>query len=133
MCNPDLPDRIQEEVLRGVALFNEGDYHEAHEVWEKLWVEERRPLRRFYQGLIQSAVAMYHHRRGRVRPALNLIERARGKLTTHVPVRMQVDVAELLRALDRCEQEFRHEQWRPVRYPRIRRVPPTEPPPGDTP
>jgi hypothetical protein len=51
----------------GIALFNAHRFFEAHEVWEAVW----RPLpypadvhKRFYQGLIQMAVALEHFRRG---------------------------------------------------------------------
>lgn len=46
--------------LRGVLHFNRGDYFEAHEVWEELWMECPSAERRFFQSLIQAAVALYH-------------------------------------------------------------------------
>ncbi len=53
--------------LGGVRFFNEGDFFEAHEVWEDLWLNTAGPERRFYQGLIQAAVALYHFGNGNLR------------------------------------------------------------------
>ncbi len=44
--------------LKGIECFNECDFYESHEVWEELWTEYRGPSRKFYQGLIQAAVAL---------------------------------------------------------------------------
>jgi hypothetical protein len=55
--------------LGGVRFFNDGDFFEAHEVWEGLWLETSGPERRFYQGLIQAAVALYHFGNGNLRGA----------------------------------------------------------------
>lgn len=53
-------------------LFNEGDYFEAHEVLEDLWAIEAPPLRDYYKGLIQAAVAICHWERGNPSGALKL-------------------------------------------------------------
>ena len=55
--------------LLGIVHFNRGDYFEAHEVWEDLWHDTAGPDRRFYQGLIQAAVAVYHAGNGNARGA----------------------------------------------------------------
>jgi hypothetical protein len=54
------PDRLQ----AGINFFNAGRYFEAHEAWEDMWREARGPLRLFYQGLVQAAVALHHLGRG---------------------------------------------------------------------
>ena len=43
--------------LAGIVLFNRGDFFEAHEVWEQLWMEPGED-KKFFQGLIQAAVAL---------------------------------------------------------------------------
>ena len=48
----------------GIELFNRGEFFEAHEVWEDLWHACASADRRFYQALIQAAVAAYHWGRG---------------------------------------------------------------------
>jgi predicted metal-dependent hydrolase len=63
--------------LQGIDLFNQGDYFDAHEVWEDLWHDTAGPERRFYQALIQVAVAVYHASNGNARGARRLYHSAR--------------------------------------------------------
>jgi predicted metal-dependent hydrolase len=63
--------------LAGILFFNQRDFFEAHEVWEDVWTEAAGPERRFYQGLIQAAVALHHFRNGNVRGALKLYRTGR--------------------------------------------------------
>ena len=58
--------------LAGIVLFNRGDFFEAHEVWESLWMETFTPEKKFYQGLIQAAVALCHFCNALSRSILNL-------------------------------------------------------------
>src|ERR1700722_1339799 len=58
--------------LGGVLFFNARDFFEAHEVWEALWMDSHGDERRFYQGLIQAAVALFHFSGGNLRGALKL-------------------------------------------------------------
>jgi len=50
----------------GIAVFNEGAYHEAHDAWEDHWLGLDRGSddERFLHGLIQFTAAI-HHARGR--------------------------------------------------------------------
>jgi uncharacterized protein len=51
------------DYLRGILVFNAGDYFEAHEFWEAYWLRFP-PERRFIQGLIHATVSLYHASRG---------------------------------------------------------------------
>ncbi len=44
---------------RGRALYNAGQYYEAHEVWEAAWLGERGEVRVLLQGLIQVAAGYF--------------------------------------------------------------------------
>ncbi|CAH0117574.1 hypothetical protein PAE9249_00033 [Paenibacillus sp. CECT 9249] len=62
-----------------IVYFNvKRDYFECHEVMEELWLEEGRDL--LYQGLLQVAVALYHHRNGNISGATKLFRGAVEKL-----------------------------------------------------
>ena len=50
--------------LAGIEHFNVCDFYESHEVWEELWTDYQGPSRKFYQGLIQAAVALHHFGNG---------------------------------------------------------------------
>ena len=78
-----------------VAYFNrERDYFECHEVMEQLWLEEARdPL---YQGLLQVAVGLYHHRNGNIDGGVKLLAAAVRKLEGHPPVTLGIRLDKLL-------------------------------------
>lgn len=63
---------------RGLDLFNRAHFFDAHEVLEDVWREA--PLhsapRRHLQGMIQLAVAFYHHSKGNHVGARSVLERA---------------------------------------------------------
>ena len=54
---------IKEKLfVKGIVLFNEKKFYNAHESCEKLWSEYRLKDEMFIQGLIQLAVAFFHIR-----------------------------------------------------------------------
>ncbi|MBE3595296.1 MAG: DUF309 domain-containing protein [Candidatus Carbobacillus altaicus] len=67
--------RYPEAYLRFIRLFNEGEFYEAHDVLEELWMEEGHD--KFLQALIQLAVAYYHYDYGNVYGARQLLTSAR--------------------------------------------------------
>ena len=58
--------RQDERFLKGLELFNRGEYFECHDVIEDLWLEtpEDDPRRDLYKGVIQAAAAIYQWDRG---------------------------------------------------------------------
>jgi len=85
-----------ELLLRGIALFNAGDYFEQHEVLEEAWRQESGPIRQLYQGILQVGVAYLHIKRGNYLGATRLLERALDKLLQLPDVCQGVDVAQLV-------------------------------------
>jgi predicted metal-dependent hydrolase len=94
--------------LAGIVLFNRGDFFEAHEVWEDLWMETAGDPRRFYQGLIQAAVGLCHFCNGNVRGALKLYRSARDYMQRFGPHHLGLDVAEFWRQMELCYAELLH-------------------------
>ena len=70
---------------RGIDLFNAGDYFEAHEAWEELWVAAEGDERRFLQALIHCAVGCYHHTRGNPVGAVRQWDKAAAKMEPFLP------------------------------------------------
>ncbi|HMU76120.1 MAG TPA: DUF309 domain-containing protein, partial [Elusimicrobiota bacterium] len=60
---------LDPRFVKGVALFNNEDFFEAHEAWEELWHETHGEAREFIQGLIQVTSAMHHLQIGNMRGA----------------------------------------------------------------
>jgi uncharacterized protein len=88
--------------LAGILFFNEHDYFEAHEVWEDLWSESHGQDRRFYQGLIQAAVGLYHFGRGNLGGALKLYRSGYDYMKTCGSPFHGLDVDEFWRQMTRC-------------------------------
>jgi predicted metal-dependent hydrolase len=78
-----------------IYYFNmERDYFECHEVMEELWLEEgRKPL---YQGLLQVAVGLYHHRNGNVGGAIKLFTQGIDKLQSFPRHTLGIDLAAIV-------------------------------------
>lgn len=76
------------------ACFNTGQFFEAHEVLEPLWLAERgRSDARFYQGLIQLAGAFVHFRNDRREPGVALLKLGRRHLATYPAIHLGLDVS----------------------------------------
>jgi hypothetical protein len=88
--------------LSGIAHFNRGEFFQAHEVWEDLWLDAKGPSRLFYKGLIQSAVALHHARQGNPHGAWKLYQRSRRVLTAYGPWYLGLNVEHFLLDLGRC-------------------------------
>ena len=88
--------------LAGIAHFNRGDYFEAHEVWEDLWHDTAGPDRRFFQGLIQAAVAVYHAGNGNARGARRLFHSGRRYMSAYPPRHLGLDGPAFWAALERA-------------------------------
>ena len=91
--------------LRGIDFFNECEFFEAHEVWEELWTEYRGDLRRFYQGLIQAAVALHHFGNGNIRGARKVYLSSRSYLDDYRPSCEGLDLEQFLAQYERCFAE----------------------------
>lgn len=95
-----------EELLRGVAEFNDGNWFVCHEVLEELWVGERGAARSLYQGILQVAVALHHWQNGNFRGAQLLFTSGVKLLHQVESCCMGVDVAALIAATDRVREEL---------------------------
>ncbi|RIK83619.1 MAG: DUF309 domain-containing protein [Planctomycetota bacterium] len=88
--------------LQGIEHFNVCDFFEAHEVWEDLWTDYQGPLRKFYQGLIQVAVALHHFGNGNIRGAKKLYHSSRAYLEPYRPRCEGIDLDKLFVEMERC-------------------------------
>ena len=91
--------------LAGIVLFNRGDFFEAHEVWEAIWLETSGPERRFYQGLIQAAVGLCHFSNGNLRGASKLYHSSRDYMHRFGSPYLGLDQDAFWKAMDQCFAE----------------------------
>jgi hypothetical protein len=92
--------------LAGIGHFNRGEYFEAHEVWEDLWHDTAGPDRRFFQGLIQAAVAVYHAGNGNARGARRLFHSGRRYMSGYPAGHLGLDVRTFWAELERALSDF---------------------------
>ena len=92
----------KELFLEGLRQYKLMDYYESHEVWEELWTEYRGPSRKFYQGLIQAAVALYHFGNGNIRGARKLHGSVHGYLEPYGSYYLGLHLDQFFKAFDEC-------------------------------
>ena len=91
--------------LKGIAYFNDCEFFEAHEAWEELWTDYQGPSRKFFQGLIQVAVALHHFGNGNIRGARKLYVSSCNYLEPYRPFHIGLDVDKLLTEFAACFAE----------------------------
>lgn len=92
------------EYIAGIDLFNEGEFHAAHDAWEDRWMGEVGPAEKlFLQAMIQSAVAFHHLEIGRPGAARRMYQMAKEKFERlGVKCFMSLDLEEYQAQLDRA-------------------------------
>lgn len=106
-------DEYDPRYLAGVLLFNEGAFFEAHEVWESLWLETSGEARRFYQGLIQSAVCLLHLSNGNIRGAERLFHSAQKYLQAYGCQYLGLNIENFWRQMEQTCRAY----WEPGHSP----------------
>ena len=98
----DSPSDLDMVLRKATLLFNHWCFFEVHEVLEPVWMEEVGDVKRFLQGLIQAAVALYHLGRGNVAGARSLLTEGLAKLSPHRPSFIGVELEEFVARLEAC-------------------------------
>jgi hypothetical protein len=65
-----------DQYLRGINLFNNAEFFDAHEALEDVWCAAPPENKKFLQGLIQVAVAFHHYSTGNRVGMRSVLERA---------------------------------------------------------
>ncbi len=95
------------QVQRGIGLFNEGRYWEAHEALEEAWSGAAPAERFFLQSLVHCAAAWHHAAGGNFAGAVPQARRAARKLAGYLPEHDGLDTRALLRRLEEWEDAWR--------------------------
>ena len=81
--------------------FNRGQYYEAHDVLEQLWLKDRHgPNGAFYKGLIQLAGAFVHLQKDRLRPSAALFKLAGANLGQYAGQHERLDIHAVLALIE---------------------------------
>lgn len=87
---------MAEELDRGLALIEAGEYFAAHEVLEDVWRGAEARERDFFQGLVHVAVAWYQAGRQNRVGCERQLEKAERRLTPYAPSHRGLDLDDLL-------------------------------------
>ncbi len=98
---PDAIDRSEFETWHdlGVSHFNKGEYMEAHEAFERIWLSTQDEESDFYKGLIQGAICLHHFQRGNPEGAKKLYGGQRKLLASYLPIHHGLDLASFLNSM----------------------------------
>lgn len=90
------------EYIAGIDLYNEREFHAAHDAWEDRWRDDVGPQEKlFLQAMIQSAVAFHHLDIGRPGAARRMYQMAKEKFARLGSTSfMSLDLAEYQSQLD---------------------------------
>jgi predicted metal-dependent hydrolase len=83
------------KARRGIELFNQGKYFEAHEALEAAWMETGVPERDLYQGILQIGLAYFQISRGSYRGAIKMFGRGQRNLKALGDTLLNVDLSKL--------------------------------------
>jgi uncharacterized protein len=106
---------------RGIELFNEQSFYDAHEIWEDVWRESTGDEKKFLQGLIQAAVALHHHSTGNVVGACSLLERSRKNLAVYPEDFGGIELAALIASLSAWRDSLLSGSSKPA-FPKVHRT-----------
>jgi predicted metal-dependent hydrolase len=100
-------------LAEGLRCYRNGEYFEAHEHWEGVWLKCEEPEKTFLQALIQITAAFHHLRRKNLRGTTSLLRAALRRLDAFPAVYGDIAVEDLresvrawLQALERSESEL---------------------------
>jgi predicted metal-dependent hydrolase len=101
-----MPEPYPELYLQGIKFFNEEEFFECHEVLEDLWSEVMGEEKKFLQGLIQAAVALFHFGNENLGGARKLYTTSTEKLAAYPANYMGMDIEKFLTDMEFCFQEL---------------------------
>ena len=85
-----------ESFSQGIQQFNQRQYYECHDTLEAIWIEAPEMDQRFYQGILQVAVACHHLSNLNLRGAIILLGEGIRRLSDYQPDYYTIDVTQLL-------------------------------------
>ncbi len=84
------------EFIQGVEQFNQQEFYACHDTLEALWMEASEPQKRFYQGVLQIAVACYHLGNHNWRGAVVLLGEGIARIKNYQPIYEEINVTDLV-------------------------------------
>jgi uncharacterized protein len=118
-----MKEEIPSEFWQGVEEFNQQEFYDCHDTLEALWMEAPEPEKKFYQGILQIAVGLYHLSQKNWKGAVILMGEGLGRLDYYYPDYSGINVeqfmdetTQLLKALQNAGAE-KVEEFLPLMQP----------------
>jgi hypothetical protein len=98
---------MRDHLRAGIALYNQGQFHLAHDAWEDHWLglESGTDEERLLHGLIQCTATVYHATERNWEGAVGLADSARTYLTALPPRYREINVDDLRTYLRQIEAD----------------------------
>ena len=118
---------LSAHAIKGLELFNEGEYYDCHEELEHAWNEDKGAARELYRGVLQVAVAYLQIERGNYNGAVKMLMRVKQWLDPLPNTCRGIDIQKLRTDADAVYQqlkelgrdrldEFDQSSFQPVSY-----------------
>ena len=103
----DCAGNIHPAAIKGMELFNAGEYWQAHEELEMAWKEENGAVRELYRAILQTAVVYLHITRANYKGAIKVYRRVQKWITPWPEVCRGIEIGELRQNLESVITEVR--------------------------
>ena len=103
----DCAGNIHPAAIKGMELFNAGEYWQAHEELEVAWKEENGVVRELYRAILQTAVVYLHITRANYNGAIKVYGRVQKWITPWPEVCRGIEIGELRQNLESVITEVR--------------------------
>ena len=101
-----MQNNVKDELFtKGINLFNDMRYYDAHESWEELWSDYRLKDDIFIQGLIQLAVAFFHITNLNLKGSRNLFRKCLPKLKKFPSNHRNINLSEIISYAENSEKK----------------------------
>jgi uncharacterized protein len=92
----EITDPFPAEFWVGVEQFNSGEFYACHDTLEAVWIVAPEADKKFYQGILQVAVGLYHLGNQNLRGAVILLGEGSNRLRSYPLDYAQLDLYNFL-------------------------------------
>jgi predicted metal-dependent hydrolase len=103
----DCTGSVHPAAIKGMQLFNAGEYWLAHEELEHAWNQETGAVRELYRAVLQTAVVYLHITRGNYNGAIKVYGRVQKWINPWPDVCRGIEIGQLRQDLDAVIAEVR--------------------------
>lgn len=96
----DCAGTIHPAAIKGMQLFNDGEYWLAHEALEEAWKEETGAVRELYRAILQTGVVYLHITRDNYNGAVKVYRKVQKWITPWPEVCRGIQIGQLRRELN---------------------------------